>query len=67
MVRSLRAVARFFQKTIGWNRIGVLLSIAIISVAVVVLFHMLRDTKIEEVVAALKATQPSTSRRRRFS
>jgi uncharacterized membrane protein YbhN (UPF0104 family) len=59
MVRSLRAVARFFQKTIGWNRIGVLLSIAIISVAVVVLFHMLRDTKIEEVVAALKATQPS--------
>jgi uncharacterized membrane protein YbhN (UPF0104 family) len=59
MVRSLRAVARFFQKTIGWNRIGVLLSIAIISVAVVVLFHMLRDTKIEEVVAALKATHPS--------
>ncbi len=59
MVRSLRAVARFFQKTIGWNRIGVLLSIAIISVAAVVLFHMLRDTKFEEVVAALKATQPS--------
>ena len=59
MVKSLRAVARFFQKTIGWNRIGVLLSIAIISVAVVVLFHMLRDTKLEEVVAALKATQPS--------
>ena len=59
MVRSLRAVARFFQKTIGWNRIGVLLSIAIISVAAVVLFHMLRDTKFDEVVAALKATQPS--------
>ena len=59
MVRSLRAVARFFQKTIGWNRIGVLLSIAIISVAAVVLFHMLRDTKFDEVVAALKATRPS--------
>ena len=58
MVRSLRAVARFFQKTIGWNRIGVLLSIAIISVALVVLFHMLREIKFEEVVAALKATQP---------
>ena len=30
MVDVLRAVARFFQKTIGWNRIGVLLSVAII-------------------------------------
>ena len=58
MLKSLRAVARFFQKTIGWNRIGVLLSIAIITVAVVVLFHMLRDINTEEVVAALKATQP---------
>lgn len=57
MVRSLRAVARFFQNTIGWNRIGVLLSIAIISVAFVVLFHMLRDTNVDEVIAALKATQ----------
>ena len=59
MVGVLRAVARFFQKTIGWNRIGVMLSIAIISVAVVVLFHMLRDTDVEEVVAALKATSPA--------
>jgi glycosyltransferase 2 family protein len=58
MLKSLRAVARFFQKTIGWNRIGVLLSIAIITVAVVVLFHMLRDINTEEVVAALKATRP---------
>ncbi|MGA8919503.1 MAG: lysylphosphatidylglycerol synthase domain-containing protein [Pseudolabrys sp.] len=58
MLKSLRAVARFFQKTIGWKRIGVLLSIAIITVAVVVLFHMLRDINTEEVVAALKATQP---------
>src|SRR6187549_1155568 len=58
MVGVLRAVARFFQETIGWNRIGVMLSIAIISIAVVVLFHMLRDTDVEEVVAALKATDP---------
>ena len=58
MLKSLRAVARFFQKTIGWNRIGVLLSIAIITVAVVVLFHMLRDIDTDEVIAALKATEP---------
>jgi glycosyltransferase 2 family protein len=57
MLKSLRAVARFFQNTIGWNKIGVLLSIAIITIAVVVLFHMLRDTNVDEVVAALKATE----------
>jgi hypothetical protein len=48
MVGVLRAVARFFQETIGWNRIGVILSIAIISVAVVVNFNMMRETKLEE-------------------
>ena len=40
MLNSLRAVARFFQNNIGWNRIGVLLSLTIIAVAVVVLFHI---------------------------
>ena len=38
---------RVFSRTpIGWNRIGVLLSLAIIGVAVVVLFHMLREIKV---------------------
>jgi hypothetical protein len=58
MLKSMRAVARFFQNTIGWNRIGVLLSIAIISVAAIVLFRMLRDIDTNEVVTALRATQP---------
>ena len=58
MLNWLRAVARFFQNTIGWNRIGVLLSLAIIAVAVVVLFHILRDIHVEEVFAAIKATAP---------
>lgn len=57
MLKSMRAVARFFQNTIGWNRIGVLLSITIIAVAVVALFHMLHDINVDEVVAALKATE----------
>ena len=56
MLKSLRAVARFFQNTIGWNRIGVLLSLAIIAVALVVLFRMLRDINVDEVVKALRAT-----------
>jgi uncharacterized membrane protein YbhN (UPF0104 family) len=57
MLRSFRVVARFFQNKIGWNRIGVLLSLTIIAVAAVVLFHMLRDLKVDEVIAAIKATE----------
>jgi uncharacterized membrane protein YbhN (UPF0104 family) len=54
----LRAVARFFQVTIGWNRIGVFLSLCIIGIAVYVLFHMLRDINVAEVYSALKAVDP---------
>jgi uncharacterized membrane protein YbhN (UPF0104 family) len=57
MFKSLRAGAQFFQKYIGWNRVGVLLSLAIIAAAVVVLIHMLRDTNADEVMAAVKAVQ----------
>ena len=59
MLNSLRAVARFFQNHIGWNRIGVLLSVAIISIAVIVLIHILRNTDVDEVIRALRATEPS--------
>jgi glycosyltransferase 2 family protein len=57
MLKSLRAVARFFQSKIGWNRIGVLVSLTIIAVAAVVLFHSLRDLNVDEVIAAVKATE----------
>lgn len=59
MLNSLRAAARFFQKYIGWNRIGVLISLAIIGTAAVVLFNMLRDINYDEVVRALHATSPA--------
>ena len=57
MVNSLRAVARFCQNKIGWNRIGLALSLTIIAVAMVVLFRMLHDIDVDEVFAALKATE----------
>ena len=56
MLKSLRAVARICQGTIGWNRIGVVLSLTIIAVAAVVLYHSLRNLDVDGVVAALKAT-----------
>jgi hypothetical protein len=58
MLNWLRAAARFFQDKIGWNRIGIVLSLAIFAVAVVVLVHMLRDINVDEVVRALRAIPP---------
>ncbi len=57
MLDSLRAVARFFQRAIGWNRIGILLSLTIIAVAADVLFHMLRHLDVHAVIAAIKAIE----------
>jgi uncharacterized membrane protein YbhN (UPF0104 family) len=55
-MKPLRAVIRFCQDTIGWNRIGFLLSVTIIAVAAYVLYHMLRDIDVDEVLQALRAT-----------
>ena len=58
MLNWLRALARFFQDKIGWNRIGVVLSLTIIGFAATVLVHMLREVDVNQVYAAIKATKP---------
>lgn len=57
MVKTLRAVARFCQDTIGWNRLGFLLSVTIIAVAVTVLYRTLHNIEVHEVFDALHATR----------
>jgi uncharacterized membrane protein YbhN (UPF0104 family) len=57
MLNALRAAARIFNERIGWNRLGFLLSIAIIAIAAVVLYRMLQGIEVVEVVDALRATQ----------
>jgi len=52
------ACARFCQEKIGWHRVGFVLSIAIITIAVVVLYHLLQDIDIDQVIAAIRATPP---------
>ena len=53
MLEKLRAVARFVDETIGWNRIGFALSVTIIVAALVVLYRMLHNIDLNEVVVAL--------------
>ena len=56
MLAKLRAAARFIDETIGWNRVGFVLSLTIIVAALVVLYKMLHNIDVDKVVVALRAT-----------
>lgn len=56
MFDALRAIARFFDERIGWNRIGFVTSISIIAIAAVVLYRILHNIDIQKVLDALAAT-----------
>lgn len=59
MLHPLRATARLIDEKIGWNRIGLALSLVIIGTALFVLYRMLRGIDVAQVVVALKATERS--------
>jgi len=59
MLHPLRATARLIDEKIGWNRIGLALSLVIIGTALFVLYRMLRGIDVAQVVVALKATDRS--------
>src|SRR3954466_1868654 len=48
--------SRFFRDKLGWNRIGIVVSLAIIAIAFWVLYHILHDIDVDEVIAAIRAT-----------
>jgi glycosyltransferase 2 family protein len=55
MYGRIRTTLKLISSTIGWNWLGVLLSLSIIAVAAVVLYRMLHNLDFAEVVTALKA------------
>jgi glycosyltransferase 2 family protein len=56
MLSVLRACASFFNQKIGFGRLGMVLSLTIIVIAAVVLYHILRDIDFDELVDAIEAT-----------
>jgi uncharacterized membrane protein YbhN (UPF0104 family) len=56
MPHVLRAIARFVDQRIGWNRVGIAISITIISTAAIVLYRMLHEIALDEVMDAFAAT-----------
>ena len=56
MLEGPRAAARFVRMKIGWSRVGLMLSLTVIVIAGAVLYRMLEDIEVDEVVEALQAT-----------
>jgi glycosyltransferase 2 family protein len=55
MVAVLRRASKFLDELIGWNRVGFVISLVVIAVAMGVLYRMLRNIEVAKVIAALKA------------
>jgi glycosyltransferase 2 family protein len=58
VIDAARLTQRFCEVTIGWGRIGVVISLTIIAIALYVLYNILRGIDFNEVVQALVSTQP---------
>jgi len=54
---GLFSFAKSFDKKIGWGRVGIVLSVAIITIAAVVLYHMLREIDFDDVFDAVEAVE----------
>jgi uncharacterized membrane protein YbhN (UPF0104 family) len=57
MLHPIRAAARLIDQKIGWNRIGLALSLVIITTAGLVLYRILRGISLADLLDALKATE----------
>src|SRR5215469_4754238 len=57
MYGDLYSLAKIFDQKIGWSRVGLALSITIIAIAAMVLYHTLHDINFGQVVDAIKAVE----------
>lgn len=55
MLGSIRKVLAFLREKHVFHKLGLVLSLTVIAVACYVLYHMLRDLNLDDLVAALKA------------
>jgi uncharacterized membrane protein YbhN (UPF0104 family) len=54
MYGDLHSLAKRFDDRVGWGRVGIALSLAIIAIAAMVLYHMLHDLNISKVIDAVE-------------
>ena len=53
MRQQLRSIAHFFEKYIGWHRIGLAVGVTVFAIAAYVLYNILRKIKLADVGTAL--------------
>ena len=56
LLKSLRGHARFFDRKIGLRKIGVIISLTMITIAVIVLYRILRNIDPDALIDAIDAT-----------
>src|SRR5260370_20533586 len=56
ILKRLRGTAHYFNSRVGLSRIGLVVSLTIIAVAAVVLYHILREIDPDELIDAIEAT-----------
>jgi uncharacterized membrane protein YbhN (UPF0104 family) len=57
MYGDLYSLAKSFDEKVGWGRVGIALSLTIIAIAAMVLYHTLRDINFRQVVDAIEAVE----------
>jgi glycosyltransferase 2 family protein len=57
MYGDLYSFAKSFDDKIGWGRVGIALSLTIIAIAAMVLYHTLRDINFSQVIDAIAAVE----------
>jgi hypothetical protein len=57
MYGDLYSLAKSFDEKIGWGRAGFILSLSIIAIAAMVLYHALHDINFSQVIDAIKAVE----------
>jgi glycosyltransferase 2 family protein len=55
MANVTSVISRAIRERVGWNRIGIAISILIVVIAAAILLQLLREIEIDKVVAALRA------------
>ena len=58
MLEALRGATSLLRQKQVLHRLGMALSVAVIGVACFVLYHMLRGIDTDEVIEAIKSTEP---------
>src|SRR5437870_126684 len=58
MLEAIRRAISFLRQKQVLHKLGVLISITVIAVACYVLYHMLRGIDVDEVIEAIKGTEP---------